>query len=200
MIYCTRMLITSALFVTALGGLPSMLPGSMEMLGLDWNKLVESYNSHRNGQRTLQELKKKDALILRILAKKESLVVQLFQGKISLVKAGQCFRQWDQEGGYLAKLRNNWTDAKYCQEVLEWAQATFRSDGSRLDPTILQQLETQLHDLTSPSNTGNLSPGLEVAPEAGQGVDRAGLAGDLDVVAVVPAHTSVLANAGLVPL
>ena len=200
MIYCSRMLYTSALFVTVLGGLPRMMPGSLEMLSLDWNNFVESYHLLWNGPQQRHELDELDDLVLHNTIEKQRLVVQLFEGNSNLLQTAQLFRRLDQKIQPLAQLRRDWSDGRYCQEVIGWARSILRQDKDHWDPTLFQQLETQLNYLSSPSEIDSFNPGLDAVPEAGQGEDLGGLDGDRRKVVAGPAHLSVPAIAGLVRL
>jgi hypothetical protein len=144
MICGSRMILTSGLFITFLGGLSQVMPGSLEVLGLEWQQIVEAYHVQMEGPRKFQELQEQDNLVLQSIAKKDDLVLKLLQGKATLLETARHFREVDQTVSLLNKLHGSMTDDLYCQQVINWVKAVLKRDTNHWEKGILQQLEQQL--------------------------------------------------------
>jgi hypothetical protein len=150
----SRLILTSGLFITFLGGLSQVMPGSMEVLGLDWHQIVEAYQTHRDGQLKFQELQELDVLVLQNLKKKEALTLEVLQGKAEVLEAARRFREVDQSIGLLANLSGAKNDEFYCRQVITWAKETIKRYPKRWDKGILHQLEHQVQVIGLPVSTG----------------------------------------------
>lgn len=147
-----RLVLTAGLFLALIGGSFGTVKHSIDVLGMNWNQVVESYKMLQALDEQSNIMEFEDSIVLKTISAKEDLIRLFLAGQANLLQTASQFRIVD-EPIHLMKNKRSPSAEYYYIQVASWAILSIRRHSPQEEPAVVRMIQSELDAITGHSNS-----------------------------------------------